>query len=79
MNNKTDFESALQRLDDILKILEAGNTGLDEALGLFEEGISLVRSCGGELKTAEQRVRLLTENADGSVHEEAFTVGGDEN
>ena len=33
-----DFESALQRLEEIVKILEDGQLPLDQALEIFEVG-----------------------------------------
>ena len=36
-NNKITFESAMQRIEEIVSILENGNSSLDESLELFEE------------------------------------------
>jgi exodeoxyribonuclease VII small subunit len=67
-----DFESALSRLEDIVKTLEDGDLALDEALGVFEEGIRLSRFCHGKLEQAERRVELLLKDADGSVRTVPF-------
>jgi exodeoxyribonuclease VII small subunit len=53
------FEQALTELDRILRDLEDGTTSLDEALARYERGVALLRLCYGQLKDAEQRVRLL--------------------
>lgn len=57
---KETFEEAVERLEEIVKALEAGKTGLDETLRLYEEGIALVRECNEKLDSAEQKIKLLT-------------------
>jgi exodeoxyribonuclease VII small subunit len=54
-----NFESALDRLEHIVKTLEAGDLALDNSLELFEEGIRLSRFCHGKLEQAERRVEIL--------------------
>lgn len=54
------FEEAVQRLEEIVRSLEAGKAGLDETLRLYEEGIALVRECNEKLDSAEQRIKTLT-------------------
>ena len=58
------FEQALAELDRILRDLEDGTTSLDDALARYERGVALLRLCYGQLKDAEQRVRLLAGVAD---------------
>lgn len=53
------FEHALAELDRILRDLEDGSTSLDDALARYEQGVALLRQCHGQLRDAEQRVRLL--------------------
>ena len=67
--NKT-FEESLARLEEILRILESGETELDGLLKLYEEGVSLIRICNAHLEKAEQTVKMLALQSDGSV---AFT------
>lgn len=57
------FEQALAELDRILRELEDGTTTLDDALVRYERGVGLLRLCYGQLKDAEQRVRLLAGTA----------------
>ena len=54
------FDENLERLDGILKRLESEPMPLDTALGVFEEGIGLVRESETLLKEAEQKVSFLT-------------------
>lgn len=58
------FEAALARLEDIVSGLEQGDTDLEEALKLFEEGISLIRLCDDQLKDAEQKLEQLKSEGD---------------
>ena len=54
------FGDNLERLDEILRRLQSEPMPLDEALEVFERGVSLVRESQGILERAEQRVTLLT-------------------
>ncbi len=70
------FEAAMARLEEIVRALESGNAGLDDSLGLFEEGISLVKLCNSKLEGAEQKVKMLAKGDDGNLGETDFTGGG---
>ncbi|MBQ8310794.1 MAG: exodeoxyribonuclease VII small subunit [Clostridia bacterium] len=71
---KVSFEAAIGRLEEILHILESGNESLDNALKLYEEGISLIRSCSALLENAEQSVKILRMQADGKAVLENFNI-----
>ncbi len=68
------FEDALTELEMTVKQLENGNTTLEEAMALFEKGVSLTKECQKLLKEAELKVTKLLE--DGS--EEPFEASRDE-
>lgn len=53
------FEQALAELDSILRELEDGTTTLEDALERYERGVTLLRQCYGQLRDAEQRVKVL--------------------
>src|SRR2546421_6300115 len=53
------FELALTELERILRDLEDGNTSLEDALARYERGVTLLRQCYGQLRDAEQRVKVL--------------------
>lgn len=55
------FEDQLERLEAIVASLEDETVGLEEALGLFEDGMKLARSCRARLEEVEQRVQQLLE------------------
>lgn len=56
------YEQAYQELEQVVSALEAGQTSLEDALGLFERGQALAKRCAALLDTAELRVRRLSEN-----------------
>ena len=66
MTKKTiTFEAAMERLEEITRLLESGAEGLDDSLKLYEEGVSLIRLCTQKLETAEQSVKVLQMREDG--------------
>lgn len=53
------FEEALARLEEIVRLLEQGESTLDESLTLFEEGVKLARFCSNKLDEAEGRIEIM--------------------
>ncbi len=72
MDKNIKFEEAIEKLDVIVSKLESGSVPLDDSLSLFEEGVALIKLCNEKLDMAEQKVRILTENEDGSVTDAPF-------
>ena len=60
------FEDTLERLQAIVAALESDALPLDDALQLFEEGVSRLRDAHGELARVDAKLSLLVEHADGS-------------
>jgi len=60
------LEQTLARLEEIVARLDEERMDLGEALALFEEGVTHLRTAAGVLTEAESRVRKLTEQADGA-------------
>ncbi len=67
-----DFESNLKQLEEIVQKLESGDLTLDQALGLFEEGVKISRFCNSKLEEAERKVETLVKGADNSLTEVPF-------
>ena len=70
------FEDQLEKLESIVARLEDDSVGLEEALGLFENGMDLAKKCRKRLEEVEQRVSQLLEadepdTPDGNEVEEA--------
>jgi exodeoxyribonuclease VII small subunit len=57
--SKEKFEEALEKLEEIVRRMEAGEMTLEESLKAFEEGIKLSRLCMKKLDEADRRVELL--------------------
>lgn len=55
-----NFENDLKKLEDIIKKLESGESGLSESMKLFEEGVSLTSALSAKLDEAENKIRILT-------------------
>jgi exodeoxyribonuclease VII small subunit len=60
------LDETLNRLEHIVVRLDEERMELGDALALFEEGVTLLRSAAGVLTEAEARVKRLTELADGA-------------
>ena len=60
-----DFEAKMKELDEIVKKLESGQTGLSESMELYEKGVRLSAECGQMLEQARQKITKLigTEDA----------------
>ncbi|MBE6560914.1 MAG: exodeoxyribonuclease VII small subunit [Ruminococcaceae bacterium] len=69
------FETAIARLEEIVRLLESGNAPLDVSLSLYEEGVALVRLCSSRLDNAQQRVKILTLGEDGNRVEQDMPGG----
>ncbi|MGI6469028.1 MAG: exodeoxyribonuclease VII small subunit [Syntrophomonadaceae bacterium] len=59
------FEKALQRLEEIVDLLESGSLDLQASIEIFEEGIALSVRCQQELQKAEGRVQQLVKKLEG--------------
>lgn len=53
------FEQALEELDALVRRMEAGDLGLDDALAAYRRGAELAKHCQGKLAVAEQEIRKL--------------------
>ena len=71
-NIEMTFETAVTRLEEIVRKLEGGTAALDDSLALFEEGVKLVKFCNNKLETAEQKVKMLVSDKDGNMTETDF-------
>lgn len=66
------FEIAMERLESIVAEMESDKLPLEDLLKRYEEGIKLVRVCEEKLKSAEQRIQIITRNAAGEPQLEEF-------
>ncbi len=61
MSSKFDFNKGLSELEEIIGKMESGDLSLEESLKYFEKGIKLHRQCHSALRSAEQRISVLSE------------------
>ncbi len=66
-----DFEDALEKLDGIVKELEAGDLTLEASLARYEQGMRLARFCNSKLEEAEKRIELLQTDENGEPRRDA--------
>lgn len=66
------FEDQLKSLEGIVGKLERGDLALEEAITLFESGISLSNACKQELEAAEGKVQVLLRQKNGELKPEPF-------
>lgn len=64
---KASFRTTIERLEEIVRRLEADDLDLDEALKLFEEGVSNLKNARELLRESELTVQRVLEEADGSL------------
>jgi len=61
------FAQDLERLEQIVRRLEAEELDLDEALRLFEEGVERLRAARERLSAAEVRVKQVLADQAGKL------------
>ena len=75
--NKLSFEESMQRLEQIVRLLEKGDAPLEDAMKLFEEGTGLAARCQKMLEKAEKQVVRLAKGPDGEPVETEFADAGE--
>ena len=66
--SEPSFEEALQQLEDSVGRLESGDLNLEEALQVFEQGITASRTCTRWLDQTRKRVQVLVADESGDLH-----------
>lgn len=66
------FETAVSKLDALVRQLENGDLTLDESLKAFEEGIGLARACEKLLQEAKGKVEKLIQKESGEFEAVSF-------
>ncbi|HVF70568.1 MAG TPA: exodeoxyribonuclease VII small subunit [Chthoniobacterales bacterium] len=61
----SNFEGAMDRLEEIVEQMESGKMMLEELIVRYEEGMKLVKVCQERLASAEQRIEIITRNNTG--------------
>ena len=58
MNEELTNEKAMNRLEEIVSLLEKNDVSLDDSIKLFEEGTRLTAFCSEKLKNAKAKITL---------------------
>jgi exodeoxyribonuclease VII small subunit len=58
-DDRRTFEESLLELERMVRELEDGRLGLEDALARYEQGVGLIKSCYQQLRQAEQRIVML--------------------
>ena len=66
------FESALERLEQIVGEMEGDKLVLEDLLARYEEGTRLVKVCQQRLDSAERRIELIARGAGGEAELSEF-------
>lgn len=70
MEQNVRFEEAMQKLSDIVSKLESAEGSLDEMIRLYEEGMTLVKTCEKQLDAYEATITRLGTAAEGKTDAE---------
>jgi exodeoxyribonuclease VII small subunit len=77
VSKKQTFEEAMERLEEVVRTLEAGELPLEQALALYEEGVRLTRLCSAKLDEARGRLEVLAREG-GALKVRPLESGGEE-
>lgn len=60
---QVSYETSVRRLEEIVAALTGGTRPLAESLGLFQEGVELLKEADDALSVAEYTARTLLDDA----------------
>lgn len=59
MAKELNFENKMNRLQEIVSLLEQGTVSLADSVKLYKEGLDLTQKCREELEKAKHEVKIL--------------------
>ena len=75
MTGQPTFDAGLEHLEALVRQLESGTLGLEEALTRFEEGVQLSQVLQKQLAEAQRKVELLKAGLGGEYRAEPLDEG----
>jgi exodeoxyribonuclease VII small subunit len=69
---KNSFETALKKLENIVKQMDSGDLALEDAVKKYEAGIKQSKYCMDILDKTEKKISLLKLDKDGNIKEESI-------
>lgn len=64
------YESMMEKLEDIVNVMDSKELSLEESLKKYEEGVKLCNKLYKVLNEAEGKIKLLTEDGEKDFEEE---------
>ena len=61
---KENLEEMFDRLDQVIGTLEGEDVSLEEAFGLYDQGMKLIRRCNQTINEVEKKILVLDENGE---------------
>ncbi len=68
------FEENLKRLEELAEKLKSGEVPLEEAMAIFEEGITIAKKLEKELSKYERKIQILINNPEREKEEPKFEL-----
>jgi len=53
------LEESIDRLENIVTMLELDKTNIDDAMHLYKEGMNLIKNCELKINDTEKQIKLL--------------------
>ena len=61
MNEEITIEETFDKLEEVLKQMEAKEISLEESFACYERGMKLVKACNDKLDKVEKQIIVLSE------------------
>ena len=71
---RLNFEEALAELEKIVRQLEGGQGGLEQAIDAYQRGVLLKRHCERKLAEAQAKIEQIAIGPDGTVTAEPMKL-----
>ena len=75
---KQTFEQQLGQLEEIVRELDGDEIPLEQAINAYERGVTLSAALNKTLEEAQQKIEILTRQADGQMSETPYEQNEDE-
>lgn len=75
VSKKISFEEGLEKLENIVKELELGDSNLEDLLDKYSQGVMLSKACMDQLDHTEKAIDKLLKETKGKITETVFDMG----
>lgn len=67
---KMSFEEGIEKVDEIISLLEKKGVGLDEAIDQYDKAMKTIKECGTILDSLEAKVKKVVKENGGLIEED---------